>query len=98
MHPGRLFLQSLWVQFSRVRAGSFDKEASLKLAQKQTARENPRWIGRIYSGRESQVKVNQPENEPNLRDLEAKSAIRRLLFAPCQPPPMKPTGSLLVVA
>src|ERR1700733_6863140 len=43
-----------------------------KPAQKQTARENPRRIGRTYSGRERRVKVNEPENQPNMRDLAQK--------------------------
>jgi hypothetical protein len=67
--PGRLFLQSLWVQFSRVRGDPFDKELPLRITQKQTARENPRRIGQTYSWRGRQVKVNEAGNRPNMSDM-----------------------------
>src|SRR5258708_28694831 len=64
--PGRLLLQSLWVQFPR------DRVRTLKAAQKQTARERSRAGCATYSHWWTQVKANWPENRPNVRDLGVK--------------------------
>src|SRR5664279_321467 len=89
--PGRLFLQSLWVQFPR-------DPGAIPLSRTKTsgARKIPRRVGGTYSPPGSRVKAKQVQNGPKMRDLAH--------FRPAGPSlgdrgirPVKPTGSPAVV-
>jgi hypothetical protein len=81
--------------FARTGSDPISGSDHLKPAQKQTARENPRRIGRTYSWRAAQVKEKLAKIGLNPSGFGHFWPLGRIFSGPRAP--MKPTGSLPVV-
>jgi hypothetical protein len=90
-NPGRLFGQSLWVQFLRHAAGHSPNGMSSQKPRKNNQREKTSRAGcRTYSRRRPGVKEKQAQKLPKMRDLARFGPAGRGIRS------MKPTGSMVV--